>query len=316
MKSQFPKRRYGGFTLIELLVAMAITTLIVTVLVSITAVATDTWTRSRTQLRASRQAKTMVDAMANDFEAMVTRRNNKLEWLVAKHKLPENVAPLQSTNAAELVFFTAAMDRYNGDLGDAASKGDVCGVGYLLDYKNPIEGGTTGFPTFVLNRLVVNPDETFNDLLAIPELPIPADQDDPNKSVLFAKFFEGSDYRDKIKKTENFVCENVYQFTIVFHVEVPGKAQPVQIMIGADKATVFRHKGTGLGIVGDLPSGVTKDDLKAGRMVGVEISLTVLSDAAMNRIRKVGPPTEPAKLAKFLASNGYNYSKFIRLTSL
>ncbi len=302
MKTRFHKRRCGGFTLIELLVAMAITTLIVTVLVSITAIATDTWNRSRTELRAARQAKTMVDAMAKDFEAMVTRRNNPYEWLVVKHPdtLPGN-AKLTSTNAAELVFFTAPTDRYGGNLSDPASKGDVSGVGYLLDFKDPIEGGETDFSTFVLNRHVVNPDVAFTELLAKENL-LPA--------------FDA--FRADMEKTENFVCENVYQFTVVFHVEVPGVALPVQVTIGdgAGKATEFRFKGTGIEIVGNLPSGVTEEQLKAGRMVGVEISLTVLSDAAINRIRKVGPPTGTGQPAKFLSSNSHNYSKFIRLSSL
>ncbi|MDP4645929.1 MAG: type II secretion system GspH family protein, partial [Akkermansiaceae bacterium] len=75
MKTPSPKAR-RGFTLIELLVAMAITTLIVTVLVSITSLALDTWNRSRSEIRASRQAKAMVDSMASDFESMVSRRGN------------------------------------------------------------------------------------------------------------------------------------------------------------------------------------------------------------------------------------------------
>ena len=72
-----------GFTLMELMVAMAITTIIVTVLVSITSIAIDTWNRSRSELRAARQAKAMVDTMARDFESLVTRRGNENEWLSA-----------------------------------------------------------------------------------------------------------------------------------------------------------------------------------------------------------------------------------------
>ncbi|MDP4722403.1 MAG: type II secretion system GspH family protein, partial [Akkermansiaceae bacterium] len=83
MKTPSPKAR-RGFTLIELLVAMAITTLIVTVLVSITSLALDTWNRSRSEIRASRQAKAMVDSMASDFESMVSRRGNNFEWLFAR----------------------------------------------------------------------------------------------------------------------------------------------------------------------------------------------------------------------------------------
>jgi type II secretory pathway pseudopilin PulG len=309
MKNGFPTRRHGGFTLVELLVAMAITTLIVTVLVSITAIATDTWTRSRTELRASRQAKTMVDALAKDFESMVTRRSNTFEWLVAKRPdtLPGS-GELASTNAAELVFFTAAMDRYNGDLSDADSKGDVCGVGYLLSYKDPIEGDNGEFPTFVLNRLVVDPDDTFANLLAKPE--------QPNGPGLYDIFLrQGSAYRDQLKESENFVCENVYQFTVVFHVEMPGDSLPVQITIGegAGKVSEFRFKGTG---IETLPAAADVDALKAGRMVGVEISLTILSDGAINRIRKGLVPTNSTELAKFLSSNSHNYSKFIRLSTL
>jgi prepilin-type N-terminal cleavage/methylation domain-containing protein len=313
MKSRFSKRTRSGFTLLELLVAMAITTLIVTVLVSITAIATDTWTRSRTELRASRQAKTMLDAMAKDFESMVTRRNNNFEWLVAKRSLPKdsggNDPSLPSTNASELVFFTAPTDRYDGDM---SKPGDVCGVGYLLAYKDPIDSNGTDFTTFVLNRHVVDPNDTFTELLAKLEL-LPA--------------FDAQ-YRAKLQETKNFICENVYQFTVVFHVEInnptTGAPLTVQLMVGQNGLSEFRFKGTGIVWTGTLPDRPTDipDDLtfenllKAGRMVGVEISLTVLSDSAINRIRKVGPPTGTGQPAKFISSNSHNYSKFIRLTSL
>ena len=85
--ASFPNRK--GFTLMELMVAMAITVIIVTVLVSITSIAIETWNRSRSELRAARQAKSMVDTLARDFEAMVTRPGGKdpvsgksFEWLV------------------------------------------------------------------------------------------------------------------------------------------------------------------------------------------------------------------------------------------
>ena len=67
----------------ELMVAMDITTIIVTVLVSITSIAMDTWNRSRSELRASRQAKAMVDGMVRDFEALIVRRGNAYEWVSA-----------------------------------------------------------------------------------------------------------------------------------------------------------------------------------------------------------------------------------------
>ena len=50
--------------------------------------------------------------------------------------------------------------------------------------------------------------------------------------------------------------------------------------------------------------------------MGAEISLSVLKDSAINRIRKGVVPTDATELAKFLTTNSHNYSKFIKLTSL
>ena len=137
MKTPFLKKRSRGFTLIELMVAMAITTVIVTVLVSITGVALDTWQRGRAEIRASRQAKSMLDTMAKDFESLVSRRGNNFEWLYSKvdTELPGPTANV-SSNAAELIFFTAATDRYFGEIGtDKDLGGDVSCVGYKLEYQ-------------------------------------------------------------------------------------------------------------------------------------------------------------------------------------
>ena len=162
-----------GFTLMELMVAMAITTIIVTVLVSITSIAMDTWNRSRSELRAARQAKAMVDSMARDFESLVTRRGNTNEWLSAMSSKTLPGIKLKSTNAAELIFFSASTDRYDGEIGINNKKdkgGDVSCIAYRLEYKDPIDQNGNLFTTFVLNRLLVNPDNTFKDLLGKPDL--------------------------------------------------------------------------------------------------------------------------------------------------
>ncbi len=119
MKTQRKSPPKKGFTLMELMVAMAITTIIVSVLVSITSMALETWNRSRSELRASRQAKTMIDTMARDFESLVTRRGNTSEWLSAVTAPNAIGEKLTSTNASELIFFTAVTDRYDGQIGTA-----------------------------------------------------------------------------------------------------------------------------------------------------------------------------------------------------
>ncbi|MGC4017252.1 MAG: prepilin-type N-terminal cleavage/methylation domain-containing protein [Luteolibacter sp.] len=202
MKTHFRDSIRRGFTLMELMVAMAITTIIVTILVGITSVSVDAWTRSRAEVRANRQGKAMTDAMAADFQAMVTRKGNSFEWLYANLKRDSDLpgsSKVKSNNASSLIFFTAATDRYSNTT-DAG--GDVSCVSYKLDYKDPVSGNTsTSYDTFALYRMLVEPNETFTSLLG--------------QTDLYTAF--GS---RNVSDVKNFVCENVYQFTLKFNVEV------------------------------------------------------------------------------------------------
>lgn len=311
MKTQRAHLIKRGFTLMELMVAMAITTIIVTVLVSITSIAIDTWNRSRSELRAARQAKAMVDTMARDFEALVTRRGNDFEWLSAESSPTLPGDRLQSTNAADLVFFSAATDRYDGNVGPSSTTdmgGDVSCVAYRLSYKDPIDDGGNTFRTFVLNRVLVNPDDTFKDLLGKTDL---------------TTTFASSPYSSELGKVENFVCENVFQFTVTFQIEViqvtstGTKVVTVPVTVGqsssAQVTQSFKIKGTG--IEASISGGsVTADQLKAGRVKAMDISLTVLSDAGIDQLRN--RPFSGNQAAEFMAKNSYQYSKRIQLPSM
>lgn len=312
MKIPFSPKRAKGFTLIELMVAMAITTVIVTVLVSITGVALDTWQRGRAEIRASRQAKSMLDTMAKDFESLVSRRGNNFEWLYSKVESdlpgpPENM----SSNAAELIFMTAATDRYQGQIGTADDLGgDVSCVSYQLQYQDPVKGTEEeNSSTFVLYRLLVNPDETFKDLLG--------------KDDLSAAF--STKYKDKVKEVENFVCENIYQFTLTYQVEVTQIAGttsttvPVRVTLGetgAGKELTLR--GNGLEMpdvsVGKIKPAVKSEELLAGRLTGVEIGITVLSDAAVIRLAQEGLSDKVRE--KILAQESFQYSRTVELPGM
>jgi prepilin-type N-terminal cleavage/methylation domain-containing protein len=315
MKTPSPTKRAKGFTLIELMVAMAITTVIVTVLVSITGVALDTWQRGRAEIRASRQAKSMLDTMAKDFESLVSRRGNNFEWLYSKveEELPGPSANM-SSNAAELIFFTAATDRYKGEIGTATDNGgDVSCVSYQLQYQDPVKGTEeANSSTFVLYRLLVNPDDTFKDLLG--------------KDDLETAF---QSYDAKVKEVENFVCENVYQFTLTYQVEVSQTSGsgatattttvPVRVTLGetgAGKELALR--GNGLEMpdvsVGNIKPSVTRDELLAGRLTGVEIGITVLSDAAVIRLAQEGLSEKVRE--KILAQESFQYSRTIELPGM
>jgi prepilin-type N-terminal cleavage/methylation domain-containing protein len=307
MKTLPTASRKNGFTLLELMVAMAITTIIVTILVSITAISLDAWNRSRAEIRASRQAKTMVDTMARDFEAMVTRRGNSFEWLAAKASLPSGNPRLQSSNAAELYFFTSATDRYQGNIGgDEDLGGDVSCVGYQLFYKDPIDSGGTSYQTFVLNRKLVNPKESFDTLLG--------------QTDLAAKFPAGID------DNENFVCENVYQFSTTFHVEVAKTANnvttthvvPLTISNTQGGVSELRYLGTGLVYTGTpvaiSGTSFTQAEISAGRITAVEISLTVISDFGIDQLRNRNFTGD--QQSEFLNKNSYQYSKRIEVPGM
>ncbi len=293
------RRKSRGFTLIELMVAMGITTIIVTVLLSITSIALDAWNRSRAEIRAARQAKAMVEMLARDFEAMVARRGNNFEWLIAETGSSVGGAGIQSSNSADLIFFTAATDRYNGAIGTVGDLGgDVSTVSYALRFKDPIASGTSGasgtFPTFVLYRKLVNPDETFRNLLGQTNL----------KSAF-------SSYSSSVDDMPNFVCENIFQFTLTFHVEVSTTTggttttSLVPVTLGTGAASSVRLRGNGLEVTGGT------QNVAGGRIVAVEVSLSVLTDSAMESVRNRPNPRQD-----FVSRNSYQYSKRIEVPSL
>lgn len=309
MKTHRKTQSRAGFTLMELMVAMAITTIIVTVLVSITSIATDTWNRSRAELRAMRQGKAMVESMARDFEALVVRKGNEFEWLSAETPQSMPGDRLESSNACDLIFFTAATDRYEGKIGTNDDKGgDVSCVAYKLEYRDPIDaGGGSGndFETFVLNRLLVDPDKTFEDLLGQTDL----------KNAF-------GTYQSEIEEPENFVCENVYQFSVVFHIEVTENSgtgatvKNVPIVIGESGGSQVSKslRILGNGIESDASGSVTDEELAGGRLVAVEISLTVVSDFGIDQIRRRN--FTGTQQSEFLAQNSYQYTKLIQVPGL
>lgn len=298
----------------ELMVAMAITTIIVTVLVSITSIALDTWNRSRAELRASRQAKSMIDTMTRDFESLVTRKGNTNEWLsaIVDPDLSELGDNIKSENASRLIFFTAATDRYNGNIGNATfdKGGDVSCVAYQLGYRDPIDlNGST--KTFVLNRVLVDPIDTFKDLLGKSDSTKPASSLD--------NVFKSSPYESKLDEPANFVCENIYQFSVTFHVQVtdttvsPAVQVNVPVTIGP-KNKSFSIQGTG--VKTEQASGTyTLDQIAAGRVTAVEVSVTVISDFGIDQLRN-RKITSPEKQAEFLTKNSYEYTKLVQIPSM
>ena len=302
------KKPANGFTLIELLVAMAITTIIITILVSITALSLDTWNRSRSEVRAARQGKAMVDTMARDFESLVTRKGNTFEWLYAESN-PSSDGPKGngSPNAIDLIFFSAATDRYNGQIGvdNVDLGGDVSTVGYQLVYKDPIDSSATDdYKTFVLYRKLVDPKETFEKILG--------------QTTIKGKVDFGTSGTTVVSAKENFICENVYQFTVTYHLRItdstttPPTVKIVRVPVGQGSNSTKKFSVTGAGIISDSAvTGATTDQIKSAQLTAAEISLTVLTDFGLQQLRKRTFTAE--EKAKFISQNSYEYSKLVQV---
>lgn len=299
-KSSSGIRRSKGFTLAELLVAMTITIVLVTLTITITGSAIDAWKGARAEIRAAGQAKLMLNTLGRDLEAMITRYGNTSEWLFASAE-DQKIGPEGETspNAARLYFFTAAADRYNGNAGSLSKDegGDVSSVGYELEYLDPIFGDSTDeFSTFVLYRKLLDPDRTFTTSIIGTE----------NLEQAFTTQAGTNELAD-------FVCENVYEFTVVFVIEYKdnqGKVQNVKVPILSNpgaKDVVKKFSITGAGLE---PDDNPNSAYRAGRIQAVELSITVLSEEGIRILKKSPFKTDETK-NKFIEENGYRYTKSV-----
>jgi len=313
----FRRKRHAGrgFTLAELIVAMAVTVILLGLLVSVTGVALDGWRMSRNKVRAARQAKAALEQISRDFESMVARSGNIYEWLYTESDPNEAPGPgdgVKSRNAARMIFFTAATDRYDGRVGpDSNNPGDVSAVGYRLVYKDPItDSDDDDYSVFVLYRRLVDPREggegseegAFYDLLAQEDL---------------EAAFEVN-YGATVEDSENFICENIFEMSVVFTIEYMAEAggspvariQRVPVLAtkkGPDAVSEFRLKGDGI-----VADGNAETDYADGRIVAVDVSISVLTDNGVATLRR-DADLEGDRLADFLARNSYRFSKTIML---
>jgi len=300
----------------ELMVAMAITSIIVTVLVSVTSVALETWNRSRAELRASHMGKMAVDYLARDLEAFVVRSGNNNDWCQAilDPDLSTYGDSLVSSNASRLIFFTGATDRYDGNAGDLTldKGGDVSCVAYLMRFRDPVNSKSLkGFKTYVLNRKLVDPNTAFTQLLGATDSRDSAKYLDP----LFTGLYSPATISNK----PNFLCENIYQFTLTFHVQTSDTTDPtrpavltnIPVRIGAGSGDVKSFRVTGTGIVTDPVNA----QVAAGRLRAVEISVTVISDFGIDQISKRKFAND-SKKAEFLAKNSYQYTKVVQVPGI
>lgn len=296
--SSLSKRK--GFTLVELLVALAITAIIVSMLVTITATALQAYSSSRNRVTASREAKAAIDQLSRDLESLVVRSGNNFDWLWASSQTaPPGPSGNTSPNASRAVFFTAATDRYNGQLNTAQDAGgDVSTVAYQLLFRDPVaDNENQQFSTFILYRQLINPDDTFSDLLGSNDL---------------ESAYRGSPFQSNLSNPGNFVCENIYEFSLSFVVEFEQNNTTVSERVlvlnsgGAGSVGDFRINGSNI-----ITDGNTNSAFANGRIAAADISITVINNNALEVLRNGGLPD--ATKDTFIEKNSFHYSKTIIL---
>lgn len=210
------------------------------------------------------------------------------------------------TNASQLIFFTTPTDRNPAkssmDMRNDRIIGDVNCVGYKLLYRDQIldrdaTSESDGFPVYALYRNLVSAEDTVRELLG--------------KEDLWAAY---SRFQQDETIPANFLVENVVEMTLIFEVDYQKKigssgsnksdkdaTQRASVLIpvmttGANRlgsCSQMDVYGNRLDVIG---SGMNIDDLKSGRVTGVTISMTVVTDEGMalvDQIRKGRPAPSP-----------------------
>ncbi|MDP4610823.1 MAG: prepilin-type N-terminal cleavage/methylation domain-containing protein [Opitutales bacterium] len=256
------KKRCKAFTLIEIMVATVIMIILVGLVIQITSEVLNVWNRSSGKLSANAEARIAMDLITQDLETAVFR-NNSLEWFRAEDAtLTGPGGELSATVALRL--FAPVTDRPEGP-------GDICAVAYKLDYVNPVDGTASGADrTFVLYRLVVDAQTTFNDLMGDPIQATLPGKDDPTWGTESIIGDQGS----------NYLVSNIVEFKIDFHVTGDGTSETSVADGSTTAATIYGGDDATVGIQ-------ATDPRLQYSLAYAEINLTVVSDQGIKMLQNI-----------------------------
>lgn len=332
-------KKCKGFTLIELIAAMTITTILIIIIVALTTRGMELFKSTVDEVRTTNLARTALQAMSTDFDCMQYRRGNTYQWLFAEREslaskggLKAGPKGLKMTNAAQLIFFTSAMDRnaaiksedkttYQNTLGRRREmQGDVNAVAYSLQYRDQIldleaDGSYTSFPVFALYRHLIPAYRTYDELMGQYDL-----------QQVYKRFVLDS------TNPSNFLVENIIEMTVSFDVQYESKSsnstsdktklpvqlvQQVPIMMAGSGSNAVDYSS--LFIYGDklIASKNSSEDsaLKKGRVVRVSIALTVITDEGMTLVDQVRQGRKAPPLAEFFRRYTRSFVQQIELPS-
>ena len=291
MKDHTPQlsqgRRKSAFTLVELLIAMSITSVILLVMLALTATVADAWKRARGQIYSNASARAVFDRVVTDFEsAYYVQTLDQAEWF---RFLPADTANLRNSSGdgssvpTWAMFYTSPIDR------DVAKPGDVIGLSYRLE-KQPAIGSNADFDLWALYRAyptqygdASNPAKvTFDELLGSPDI--------------YGEFWQNQGAITA--STDYLLAANVLDFQIVSWIRLQdGNLQKVPSSVDVSVTS------EGVTLNGSPVTG--------GKLYAVEITLTIMSDAAADRLRD--GTYDSNEFEKFIQQNSWSFTRLIRM---
>ncbi len=328
-------RKSSGFTLIELMTAMSITSILVVIIVGLTSVGVNFLKSAREEVVSSKSSRPVMLTLSTDLESMHLRPGNNFEWLYANREPYLDMANMKSgpngmraSNAAQLMFFSSAPDRSaamdaDGKYLSRSSRmegGDVNLISYRLVYRDPVldedaSKDSLGFPVFALYRNVVSADSTFSGGMGGPALIGQKDLQNAYSS------------RERMETVpENFLAENIVEFTLAFEVEYQNgnasssgngaqdrmtKLIPLlatKKKVNVDDCNEFRIRGNNIYVNGSAGS---TPGLSSGKVVAIYVSMTVITEEGMALIDQVRRGAKPLPVEKFFKDYSRNYTQRI-----
>ncbi len=238
------------------MVASVVMVVLTGLVIQITSEVLKVWSRSSGKLSANAEARIAMDLLTQDLETAVFR-NNGQRWLEARQL--DLGDPLTGGNfkTTQLRLFSPALDRPD-------EPGDICGISYLLDYRNPIDGGVDGDRTFVLYRHLVDPKTSFDNLMGEPQ----------------QNTFDNTEWSPDSTRDggSNYLVSNIVDFRIDFNVIDDGDTGTPRLVSGD---VFFGGTNSTVGTSATSPAQVQF----AKPLAYAEITLTVISDEALRVIQ-------------------------------
>ena len=324
-----------GFTLVELMVAVAITVILLGIVFNVATVSVDTLNSAKNRVEMNKRAEIVLDQVEMDIASIILRSDD-YEWFYAGPTLqPANNSTLidgdfKFPNTVGMVFYTAAIDKYDGFSGtgtkdvqgdDMDRGGDVCMVNYMHEYTNPLASldntkGGDAEKQLQLMRFIKFPDESYRSIAS-----------DKNAS---AQDVWKQKYGLPPYGIDASLSGGVYGVSAVFELKYNDKDGNVRYhtvaitpdaTLGNDdefQATFLRISGK-KGVITDCPKFLNLDgspntSFSNIKVVSLTYTITLLDEEGENYLRRVvGPNPKSAYMdqKELIKKHGRSFSRVI-----